>query len=164
MSNHGSAPKDLAEMRSRFPAEQGGFLPPLGATPGQAPAPPVNEDLEQASSAPIVKLADRLIQDCIGRGAKRVFVLPVEESLMVYYELDGKLETILQIPASAIGLLPQRLMMLAHLDPSGQGTQYGTIEVKVSSETIVKISLTTVRENNTARARLVIMNPQPKKL
>jgi len=76
----------------------------------------IEETIEKAEQAPIIKLANVLLAKAIEDGASDIHVEPYEKSLRVRYRLDGKLEEAQVLPKSVHAALVSRLKIMADLD------------------------------------------------
>lgn len=80
--------------------------------PAEAAPDPLGKALESVFSdedaAPIVKLANRIVEDAYARGASAIHIEPREDSLVVRYRVDGALEERMRLPTRAAEPLAQR--------------------------------------------------------
>jgi type IV pilus assembly protein PilB len=76
------------------------------------------KDLESEDSAPIVQLANRIIEDAYISGASDIHVEPMEKELMVRYRIDGLCQEKLRLPKQVTGSLVARLKIMCNLDIS----------------------------------------------
>lgn len=77
----------------------------------------INEDdFSDEDSAPIIKLANRIIEEAYFSGASDIHIEPFEKETRVRTRVDGVLSTKLTIPPSASGALLARLKVIAQLD------------------------------------------------
>lgn len=74
------------------------------------------EDLENEESAPIVQLANRIIEDAYISGASDIHVEPQEHELMVRYRIDGLCQEKLRLPKQVANALCTRLKIMCNLD------------------------------------------------
>jgi type IV pilus assembly protein PilB len=75
------------------------------------------EELRKATEdAPIVKLANFLLIDAIGKGASDIHVEPYEDSLRVRFRIDGILRTVMNPPKHLHPALVSRLKVMCELD------------------------------------------------
>lgn len=74
------------------------------------------EDLSDEESAPIIKLANRIIEEAYYSGGSDIHIEPFEKETRVRVRVDGVLETRLTIPQAASGGLLARLKVMAQLD------------------------------------------------
>ncbi len=75
-------------------------------------------DLEDEESAPIVQLANRIIEDAYVSGASDIHIEPMEKDLVVRYRIDGLCQEKLRLPKQAINALVTRLKIMCNLDIS----------------------------------------------
>src|SRR3954469_1704021 len=76
------------------------------------------KDLESEESAPIVQLANRIIEDAYISGASDIHIEPQEKELIVRYRVDGLLAEKLRLPKQVTGGLVARLKIMCNLDIS----------------------------------------------
>lgn len=77
------------------------------------------EDLgksDSEDSAPIVALANRIIEDAYIQGASDIHVEPLENELLVRYRIDGVCQEKLRLPGQVSGALVARLKVMSELD------------------------------------------------
>ena len=75
-----------------------------------------DEDLEHEDSAPIIQLANRIIEDAYFAGASDIHIEPWEKELIVRYRIDGLTQEKLRLPAKVTGALVARLKIMCNLD------------------------------------------------
>ena len=76
------------------------------------------KDLESEESAPIVQLANRIIEDAYISGASDIHIEPQEKELYVRYRIDGLCQEKLRLPKQVTGALVARLKIMCNLDIS----------------------------------------------
>ena len=76
------------------------------------------KDLESEDSAPIVQLANRIIEDAYISGASDIHIEPQEKDLVVRYRVDGLCQEKLRLPKQVTGGLVARLKIMCNLDIS----------------------------------------------
>jgi type IV pilus assembly protein PilB len=76
------------------------------------------KDLESEESAPIVQLANRIIEDAYITGASDIHIEPQEKELIVRYRIDGLCQEKLRLPKQVTGALVARLKIMCNLDIS----------------------------------------------
>ncbi len=76
------------------------------------------EAAESEESAPIIQLANRIIEDAFLGGASDIHIEPGEHELTVRYRIDGLCQTKLKLPARVAPALVARLKIMANLDIS----------------------------------------------
>ncbi|HTZ19378.1 MAG TPA: ATPase, T2SS/T4P/T4SS family [Opitutaceae bacterium] len=74
------------------------------------------EDLESEDSAPIVQLANRIVEDAYISGASDIHIEPMEKDLLVRYRIDGLLQEKLRLPKQVTNALVTRLKIMCNLD------------------------------------------------
>lgn len=74
------------------------------------------DDFSDEESAPIIKLANRIIEEAYFSGASDVHIEPFEKETRVRVRVDGILQNKLTIPPSASGALLARLKVMSQLD------------------------------------------------
>lgn len=75
-------------------------------------------DLESEESAPIVQLANRIIEDAYISGASDIHIEPMEKDLLVRYRVDGLCQEKLRLPKQVANSLTTRLKIMCNLDIS----------------------------------------------
>lgn len=80
--------------------------------------------------SPIVKLAQRIVEDAYARGASAVHIEPAAESARVRYRIDGELEERMRLPRAALPALLARYSVMAGLSPGDDRVQQGRIELR----------------------------------
>jgi type IV pilus assembly protein PilB len=75
-----------------------------------------DEDLENEESAPIIQLANRIIEDAYFAGASDIHVEPWEKEIVVRYRIDGLTQEKLRLPGKVAGALVARLKIMCNLD------------------------------------------------
>ncbi len=74
------------------------------------------EDSDDEESAPIIQLANRIVEDAYSLGASDIHIEPQEKELMVRYRVDGVCQEKLRLPTKVAGSLIARLKIMANLD------------------------------------------------
>ena len=74
------------------------------------------EDFSDEESAPIIKLANRIIEEAYFSEGSDIHIEPFEKETRVRVRVDGVLQNKLTIPPSAAGALLARLKVMAQLD------------------------------------------------
>jgi len=74
------------------------------------------DDFSDEDSAPIIKLANRIIEEAYFSGGSDIHIEPFEKETRVRVRVDGVLQNKLTIPPSASGALLARLKVMAQLD------------------------------------------------
>jgi type IV pilus assembly protein PilB len=74
------------------------------------------EELESEDSAPIIQLANRIIEDAYITGASDIHVEPLEKELLVRYRIDGLCQEKLRLPKQVTNALVSRLKIMCNLD------------------------------------------------
>ncbi len=76
------------------------------------------EDYESEDSAPVIQLANRIIEDAYISGASDIHIEPQEKDLLVRYRIDGLCQEKLRLPKQVTGALISRLKIMCNLDIS----------------------------------------------
>ena len=77
----------------------------------------VGEDiLSDEESAPVIQLANRIIEDAYVTGASDIHIEPQENELLVRYRIDGVCQEKLRLPATVSGAVVARLKVMSDLD------------------------------------------------
>jgi type II secretory ATPase GspE/PulE/Tfp pilus assembly ATPase PilB-like protein len=75
-------------------------------------------ELESEDSAPIIQLANRVIEDAYISGASDIHIEPMEKELLVRYRIDGLCQEKLHLPKQVANALVTRLKIMCNLDIS----------------------------------------------
>ena len=75
-------------------------------------------DLESEASAPLIQLANRIIEDAYISGASDIHIEPMEKDLLVRYRIDGLCQEKLRLPKQVSTALVTRLKIMCNLDIS----------------------------------------------
>ncbi len=75
-----------------------------------------DEDLENEESAPIIQLANRIIEDAYFAGTSDIHIEPWEKEIVVRYRIDGLTQEKLRLPAKVAGALVARIKIMCNLD------------------------------------------------
>ncbi|MDQ8198381.1 ATPase, T2SS/T4P/T4SS family [Pelagicoccus enzymogenes] len=76
----------------------------------------VEEGLDDEDSAPIIQLANRIIEDAYFAGTSDIHIEPREKELVVRYRIDGVCQEKLKLPPKVSGSLVARLKIMSNLD------------------------------------------------
>ncbi len=94
------------------------------------------------SSAPIVQLASRIIEDAYDKGASDIHIEPFEKEVKVRYRIDGVLHETFSLPPKTINALISRLKIMSSLDISERRLpQDGRIKFKNYNSKDIDIDL-----------------------
>jgi type IV pilus assembly protein PilB len=75
-----------------------------------------DEDLDNEESAPIIQLANRIIEDAYFTGTSDIHIEPWEREIVVRYRIDGLTQEKLRLPARVAGALVARIKIMCNLD------------------------------------------------
>lgn len=75
-----------------------------------------DDQYSDEESAPIIQLANRIVEDAYISGASDIHIEPQEKELLVRYRVDGVCLEKLRLPAKVTGALVARLKVMADLD------------------------------------------------
>jgi type IV pilus assembly protein PilB len=75
-------------------------------------------DLESEDSAPIIQLANRIVEDAYICGASDIHIEPMEKDLLIRYRIDGMCQEKLRLPKQVANALVTRLKIMCNLDIS----------------------------------------------
>lgn len=75
-------------------------------------------DLENEDSAPMIQLANRIIEDAYVSGASDIHIEPMEHDLVVRYRIDGICQEKLRLPKQVANAMVTRLKIMCNLDIS----------------------------------------------
>ena len=88
----------------------------LGAQFDEDEADIKDEDLENEESAPIIQLANRIIEDAYFAGTSDIHIEPWEKEMVVRYRIDGLTQEKLRLPGKVAGALVARFKIMCNLD------------------------------------------------
>ncbi|MEM9158390.1 MAG: GspE/PulE family protein, partial [Verrucomicrobiota bacterium] len=74
------------------------------------------EALEDEESAPIIQLANRIVEDAYFAGTSDIHIEPREKELVVRYRIDGVCQEKLKLPSNVAGSLVARFKIMSNLD------------------------------------------------
>lgn len=77
-----------------------------------------SSDLESESSAPLIQLVNRIIEDAYVSGASDIHIDPRDKDLRIRYRIDGFCQDKLTLPKTVGGPLVARLKIMSNLDIS----------------------------------------------
>ncbi len=101
----------------------------------------VEEDADE-ESAPIVKLANRIIEDAYVQGASDIHIEPQEKETLVRYRIDGLCHEKLRLPHSSHASLTTRLKIMSEVDIAEKRLpQDGRIVFKNFTKTGIDVDL-----------------------
>jgi len=75
-------------------------------------------ELESEDSAPIIQLANRIVEDAYISGASDIHIEPMEKDLLIRYRIDGLCQEKLRLPKQVATALVTRLKIMCNLDIS----------------------------------------------
>jgi len=75
-----------------------------------------DDELGDEESAPLILLANRVIEDAYLSGASDIHIEPLEKELLVRYRIDGICQEKLRLPIAVAGSLVARLKVMSDLD------------------------------------------------
>jgi type II secretory ATPase GspE/PulE/Tfp pilus assembly ATPase PilB-like protein len=75
-------------------------------------------ELESEDSAPIIQLANRVIEDAYVSGASDIHIEPMEKDLLIRYRIDGLCQEKLRLPKQVANALVTRLKIMCNMDIS----------------------------------------------
>ncbi|WP_309386217.1 GspE/PulE family protein [Cerasicoccus frondis] len=105
------------EMKTSDDEEISGLVDVIGAEFEQGGDPTgAGGDLEDEDSAPIITLANRIVEDAYVLGASDIHVEPQENDLIVRYRIDGVCQEKLRLPKQVAGALSARYKIMSELD------------------------------------------------
>ncbi len=97
----------------------------------------IEEAVEGAEQAPIVKLTNLIISEAVKAGASDIHIEPQEKKVLVRYRIDGVLRVFKELPISVRDSLVARIKILANMDISERRRpQDGRIRAKVRGRKI----------------------------
>jgi type IV pilus assembly protein PilB len=105
------------------------------ARPTKEDVDDVAADEQMAEQAPIIRLANALIQQGIADRASDVHVEPMQKSVRIRYRVDGVLQEAMTVPRNLMAALISRLKIMADMNIAERRIpQDGRIEVRNASK------------------------------
>lgn len=99
-------------------------------------------DVSSEESAPIVQLANRIIENAYAQRVSDIHIEPFEKEILVRYRVDGSLAEVLRLPVAASRALASRFKIMSELDISERRLpQDGRIQFKRFTKTGIDIDL-----------------------
>lgn len=93
--------------------------------------------LDEAESAPIVKLVNMIISGAIDQDASDIHIEPLEKSIVVRFRIDGVLRKIMEVPSHTGPALVSRIKIISNLDiAETRKPQDGKAKVRKSNRSI----------------------------
>lgn len=114
-----------------------------GVTSTMPEATPVEEQVESASSAPIVQALNMIIEEAVKARASDVHIEPEKDRVRVRFRIDGVLKETTTLPTSAHAPLISRLKILGNMNIADHRPQDGQFSVK-SKRKEIDIRIATV--------------------
>ncbi|MBW3606153.1 MAG: Flp pilus assembly complex ATPase component TadA [Actinobacteria bacterium] len=103
-----------------------------------------DDDLSTSDDAPVVRLAESIINDAITMGASDIHVEPGQNATTVRYRIDGVLQQVTTVPRPVTAALLSRLKIISNLDiAERRRPQDGRARVR-SAEGIVDLRVSTL--------------------
>jgi type IV pilus assembly protein PilB len=115
LGTEGDILRNLEEEKEKPNIEFGDVVDALGME-YSADEDIADEDLSDEESAPIIQLANRIIEDAYFSGASDIHVEPSENECRVRVRVDGVCQVKLTLPKKVTGSLIARLKIMAELD------------------------------------------------
>ena len=104
-------------------------------------ADPVNADVDDA---PVVKFVNRIMLDCVNRGASDIHFEPYERMYRIRMRHDGVLSEIAHPPMAVAGRLAARLKVMARLNVAERRMpQDGRIRMRVAPDRAIDLRVNT---------------------
>ncbi|AEE91565.1 Type II secretion system protein E [Tepidanaerobacter acetatoxydans Re1] len=118
----------------------------------------VNEELEEAEKAPVIKLVDTLVHQAVKKNASDIHIEPQEKNVRVRYRLDGELTQIMLFDKALLQAVIARIKVMANLDITKKRVpQDGSFKLTVENH-IIDIRVSTIPTINGEKAVLRVLN------
>jgi len=92
--------------------------------------------------APVIQLANRIVEDAYARGASDIHIEPFETEVIIRYRIDGVLHEELKLPKQALAPLMSRFKIMSELDITERRLpQDGRIKFKYFTKTGIDIDM-----------------------
>ena len=106
--------KKTVDVQGELSAATAALLDPTGMETSAS----TSEEVEDENSAPIVKLANRIIETAYQEGASDIHIEPAEDRVYVRYRIDGTLKDQLQFPKAHHRALVSRVKIMSDMNIS----------------------------------------------
>ena len=118
----------------------------------------VDDALEVAEKAPIIKLVNTIIQQAVKKNASDIHIEPMEKNVRIRYRLDGELVQIMLINKALHQPIITRIKIMSGLDITKKRfSQDGSFKLTVDNH-IVDIRVSTIPTINGEKAVLRLLN------
>ncbi|MGE9297162.1 MAG: ATPase, T2SS/T4P/T4SS family [Puniceicoccales bacterium] len=104
------------EAKTSDDEEIAGLVDVIGAEYESGESGESSGELDDEDSAPIITLANRIVEDAYILGASDIHIEPQENDLVVRYRIDGKCQEKLRLPKQVAGSLSARFKIMSELD------------------------------------------------
>ncbi len=116
LKRHSSSSSEVADAPHIDSGEMAEIADVIGVEYAEGGEGASEDDLTDEESAPIIQLANRIVEDAYITGASDIHIEPQEKDLIVRYRIDGICSEKLHLPAKVAGALVARLKVMADLD------------------------------------------------
>jgi type IV pilus assembly protein PilB len=124
---------------------------------------PTSEDA--AKDAPIVRFVNKILLDCIKKGASDIHFEPYEKSYRIRSRIDGILQEIAKPPSNLASRLSARLKVMSQMDISEKRLpQDGRIKMKLSKTRAIDFRVNTLPTLWGEKIVLRILDPSSAKM
>lgn len=118
----------------------------------------IDEELEEAEKAPIVKLVSNLIHQAVKKNASDIHIEPQEKNVRIRYRLDGELIQVMFLNKGLLLPVITRVKIMAGLDiTKKRAPQDGSFKLTVENQ-IIDIRVSTIPTINGEKAVLRVLN------
>ena len=118
----------------------------------------IDEELEEAEKAPIIKLVNTLIHQAVQKNASDIHIEPQEKNVRIRYRLDGELVQIMLFNKALLQPVITRVKIMAGLDiTKKRSSQDGSFKLTVENH-IIDIRVSTIPTINGEKAVLRVLN------
>ncbi|HHY70694.1 MAG TPA: type II/IV secretion system protein [Thermoanaerobacterales bacterium] len=118
----------------------------------------IDEELEEAERAPVIKLVNTLIHQAVKKNASDIHIEPQEKNVRIRYRLDGELVQIMLFNKALLQPVITRIKIMAGLDiTKKRSPQDGSFKLTVENH-IIDIRISTIPTINGEKAVLRVLN------
>ena len=124
--------------------------------------PPIEDLLESADDAPIIRMINALFTQAVREGASDIHIEPFEQHSAVRFRIDGVLRDVIRPHRMLHAPMTSRIKIMAHLDIAEKRLpQDGRIGIRIAGKAIdVRVSTVPAGHGERVVLRLLAKNPE----
>ncbi|QEQ96041.1 type IV-A pilus assembly ATPase PilB [Neptunomonas concharum] len=140
-------------------------LDSLEVDDGSVPEEEITSSEDAAKDAPIVRFVNKILLDCIKKGASDIHFEPYEKTYRIRSRIDGILQEIAKPPHNLSSRLSARLKVMSQMDISEKRMpQDGRIKMKISKTRAIDFRVNTLPTLWGEKIVLRILDPSSAKM